>query len=48
MARRMQMVLITLGMLLILCAFFALVYAFWPMPGLVEQTPLPPTVFSPP
>ena len=46
-SRNLRLSLIVLGVVLMLCSLIALVYAFAPVNTLVEQTPLPPTLFNP-
>ncbi len=46
--KRLYLLLVFIGLLLILCSLLAMAYAAWPVAGLQEQAPLAPTLFVPP
>jgi hypothetical protein len=48
MSRRWRLTIALIGLLILLFAGLALVYAYWPGSSLQEQVPIAPTLFIPP
>jgi hypothetical protein len=47
-SRKSRIVLLSFGVLLVLCSLAALVFAFWPVEGTSVQATLAPTLLAPP
>ena len=48
MSRRTSIALAVLGLAIVILSLAALAYAFWPVGGITQQTPLVPTLFVSP
>lgn len=46
--RRFWLLLTLLGLLIVCCSLAALLYAFWPVQGVVVQATVAPTLLTPP
>lgn len=47
-SRKSRLILLSLGLLLVLCSLAALLYAFWPVESTSVQATLAPTLLAPP
>jgi hypothetical protein len=47
-SRNLRLAVIVFGIVIVLCSLAALAYSLWPLDLYLEQSPLAPTLFSPP